>query len=377
MNEAHAAVATQTPSQQPDNQPPNAEQANNVTLKVLAPETEPAAPEPTITDLALSADEFAKSFCFPGPRQIPGENRDYCQALLDRCMAMVNEYPNRYDFAVSHREVTWRVHYDKLAIDGEWFRLRRMPNSAPHLWENGLPSKLPQSIRNVLLHPELRKGGLVYVCGATGSGKTTTGAAIVRSRLELFGGMAYTVEDPPEHPLNGWHKGANGISGYCSQTMVDSGDDSAAGWANSMMGALRSQPAGTPSILYVGEVRTPQAADVAIQAAGNGFLVIVTGFATDVPSGIEALLKLLGRERCYVLGHLLRIVIYQQLIRSGDSSLALNAQVCVSPSSNSRMATIVSSGQVLRLQDEVSRQSHAIRTEADLWKAAGGTGSAE
>jgi Tfp pilus assembly ATPase PilU len=351
-------------------------QVSNIELKVLEPMA--PAPEATITDLALSADDFAKSFCFPGPKPIPGEFKDYCMALLNRCKAILDEYPQRDDFAVSHQDVSWRVHFDKRSIDGEWYRLRRMPKSAPHLGENGLPSKLPPSIRNVLLHPELRKGGLLYVCGATGSGKTTTAAAIVRSRLESFGGMAYTVEDPPEHPLNGWHKGANGLMGYCAQTMVNTGDDNAAGWANSMMGALRSQPAGTPSILFVGEVRTPQAADVAIQAAGNGFLVIVTGFATDVPSGIEALLKLLGRERCFVLGHLLRVVIYQQLIRSGSGdSLSLNAQVCVSPSSNSRMATIVASGQVLRLQDEVSRQSHAIRTDADLWKAAGGTGGVE
>jgi Tfp pilus assembly pilus retraction ATPase PilT len=348
--------------------------AASVALPAMQSAELSASPQLSVTDLALSVDDASKSYCFPGPSAIPAGLRDYCHALLGRCKAVMNDSPGRDDFSVSHQDVVWRVHFDKRAIDGEWFRLRRMPKNAPHLGDNGMPSKLPASIRNVLLHPDLRHGGIVYVCGAAGSGKTTTAAAIVRSRLERFGGMAYTVEDPPEHPLNGWHHGKNGVAGICAQTMVNTAGQNAAGWAESMMGALRSQPAGTPSMLFVGEVRTEAAADVAIQAAGNGFLVIVTGFATDVTSGIDALIKLL-RGRCQSLAHLLRVVVYQKLVESGDS-LILNAQICVSPSSNSRMATIIASGQTLRLADEVMRQSHAIRTDQDLWKAAGG-GSGE
>jgi twitching motility protein PilT len=334
-----------------------------------------AAPTPTITDLALSMSDPANSFCFSGgaPQPLPGEYKAYCKGLQARCVAVRKESATRIDFTVAYENISWRVHYDKQSIDGEWFRCRRMPKSAPHLGEGGLPSRLPKSICDVLLHPELKKGGLIYVCGATGSGKTTTAAAIVRSRLETFGGMAYTVEDPPEHPLNGWHKGANGLAGYCAQTMVNTEGEGAAGWAESMMSALRSQPAGTPSLLFVGEVRTAQAADVAIQAAGNGFLVIVTGFAADVPSGLQAFLSMLGPERAHTLSYLLRVVIYQKLLGAG-SDKSLNAQICVSPDSGSRVATMIASNGLTRLQDEVMRQAHTVRTGGDLWKAAGGNG---
>ena len=64
-----------------------------------------------------------------------------------------------------------------------------------------------------------------------------------------------------------------------------------------MIGALRSQPARTPSILFGGEIRNVRAAEVAVQAAVNGFLVIATGFATGIPSGLDALLKMLGHAR--------------------------------------------------------------------------------
>jgi twitching motility protein PilT len=216
--------------------------------------------ELTVTDLALSVSDSTKSFCFPGPAAIPSQFRDYCSALLSRCQEMRKDRPEREDFSVAYQDIVWRAHFDKDAIDGEWFRLRRMPKNAPHLGEGGLPSRQPPALVKVLLHPELRRGGLLFVCGATGSGKTTTASATVRSRLELYGGMAYTVEDPPEHPLNGWHTGENGIRGYCAQTLVASPGETGDGWSASMSGALRSQPAGTPSILFVGEIRSKLAA---------------------------------------------------------------------------------------------------------------------
>jgi Tfp pilus assembly pilus retraction ATPase PilT len=338
----------------------------------------------SITDLALSVGDMSKSICFPGPCEIPAEFQDYSVALLAHCQTIRGANPDRADFAVSHRDIVWRAHFDQDAIDGEWYRLRRMPKSAPHLGEEGLPSKLPASIVRVLLQPELRAGGLLFICGPTGSGKTTTASATVRSRLQTFGGMAYTVEDPPEHPLNGWHVGTGGVRGYCTQTLVAHRPEKSSedGWSAAMAGALRSQPAGTPTILYVGEIRTKEAADVAIQAAGNGFLVVVTGFATDIPSGVAALLKLLGTQRAETLAQLLRVVLFQRLadsrLRGAEGEPApidakvIQAQICVSPSGSSRVATVIAGGNLGRLQDEVQLQSNLVRSETDLWKTAVG-----
>lgn len=342
-----------------------------------------------VTDLHLNVTYPEKSVYYPGPVPLPASLADTRQVLLERCMEMRREARVQMadrtvelnDFTVSHRDVVWRVHYGT-AIDGDWLRMRRMPPSAPHLGPNGLPSRLPQPIVRALMHPELRKGGLVYIVGPTGQGKTHTATATVSSRLREYGGIAFTYEDPPEHPLNGWHVGANGQRGLCSQHQVRPQPGDIDGWATAMKGALRSQPAGTPSIMFVGEIRTKAAAEVAMQAAGNGFLVIATGFASDVASGVNHLLTQLGPERANILAYLLRIVIFQVLMdqprRAGEpesNSKVVQAQICVSPSSNSRVATIVASGQVTRLHDEVARQANHVRSgpDADIWALAGGS----
>lgn len=332
-----------------------------------------------ITDLALCVSTPDLSYCFPGPRPIPDDFVDTCNILRERCVTKRNEsrvqqmhrVVEMTEFTVSHNNVVWRVHYDANAIDGDWIRMRRMPQEAPHLGRGGLPSSLPAPIVNTLLHPDLRAGGLVFVVGGTGQGKTHTATATVRSRLQMYGGMAFTIEDPPEHPLNGWHEGQNGVRGICAQHQVLPQPDGSDGWASAMRGALRSQPSGTPSMMFVGEIRTQAAAEVAMQAAGNGFLVLATGFATDVPSGVEHLLKQLGAHRANILAYLLRVVLYQRLVdspsRSGSGEKVVQVQVAVSPSGNSRVATIIAGGQLARLQDEAQRQLNIVRADQDLW----------
>lgn len=126
------------------------------------------------------------------------------------------------------------------------------------------------------------------------------------SRLLKFKGMAYTVEEPPEHPLNGWHG-----DGYCAQTWVKGGGVDP--WANALKGVLRSQPAGTPTILFLGEVREDEAAKVALQAAGNGFLVVATAFASDVSSGVASYADRVGKQGADMFAKQLRIVVFQSL----------------------------------------------------------------
>ncbi len=96
----------------------------------------------TITDLALCIADGSKSFCFPGPAQIPPEFRNCCGALVQRCNEKRRERPEQDDFAVSHQDIVWRAHFDEQSIDGEWYRLRRMPRHAPYLGDGGLPSRL-------------------------------------------------------------------------------------------------------------------------------------------------------------------------------------------------------------------------------------------
>ncbi len=178
------------------------------------------------------------------------------------------------------------------------------------------------------------------------------------SRLKEFGGVAYTVEDPPELPLNGFHG-----KGYCTQTWV-AGDD-AADWMESMRGALRSQPAGTNLMMYIGEVRDVETARAMLRAASNGFLVVSTGFGGDIVSGVDTFFQLIGPTFAMSLAGVLRMVIYQKIADG-----RFTAQALVSESPSSPVAAIIRSGKLAQLQNEVQYQQNRMIAGQQLWTPA-------
>lgn len=256
----------------------------------------------SISDIHLCEARLGESLVFPGPRRVPPHLMPEMESLLSRCRSC-----GKGDFMVSMNGEFFRVRHETHTVDGTWYRLRRMPPDPPELAK--LPSPLPAPLLKLLMSPRLGQGGLVYVVGAPGQGKTTTASATLVSRLKEYGGFAFTVEDPPEMPLNGWHH-----NGYCSQTWV--AGDAAADWAESFRGVLRSQPVGTPTILYVGEVRDAESAYALLRAASNGFLVVATGFGNDIVSGLEALIHLAGAQASWLasLSGLLRLVVHQRIV---------------------------------------------------------------
>jgi Tfp pilus assembly pilus retraction ATPase PilT len=295
-----------------------------------------------VTDIHLNMADLARSVVFPGPRRLPPALGEPAKRLAQAC-----ERVGKLDFMVWESEVCWRGRRDELAVDGVWVRLRRMPKQAPRL--DGLPTRLPPMLHSMLMAPSLSRGGLVYFVGAPGSGKTTSASGTVVSRLEEFGGYAYTVEDPPEMPINGWHG-----KGYCAQGWVPG--DQSANWAEAMKGAVRSQPASTPSILYVGEVRDTESARAMLRAAANGFLVVATGFGTDVVTGLDALAQLTGTASLPSLAQTLRLVVHQRII---ENVLVANAMAVPGPSS--QVALRIRNGQLNQLVGDVQQQAHLMR----------------
>ena len=295
-----------------------------------------------VTDIHLKADAILESLVFPGPHRIDEMFVGEAEQLLARCNSF-----SKPDFMVSMNGCFWRGRKDAQAVDGVWFRLRKMPANPPSLTD--LPSPMPPTIRRMLMSKNLRGGGLVYICGSPGSGKTTTGSATVVSRLIESGGVSYTIEDPPEMPLNGWHG-----EGYCSQTWV--AGDKSADWAESFRGVLRSQPVGTPIILYVGEVRDQESAIALLRAASNGFLVIATGFGSDIISGLDALIRLAGEDSLNGFAGMLRLVVHQSLVDG-----ALFATALASSGATSTVAARIRNGQLTHLANDIQFQSNQMR----------------
>lgn len=143
---------------------------------------------------------------------------------------------------------------------------------------------------------EIKKpNGMIIVTGPTGSGKTTTLYAVL-SRLQKPEIKIITIEDPVEYHLKG-----------ISQTQADpkKGYDFASG--------LKSMMRQDPNVILVGEIRDLETAQIAIQAALTGHLVLTTIHTNDA-AGTIARLTSLGANPADV-APALNIIIAQRLVR--------------------------------------------------------------
>lgn len=121
-------------------------------------------------------------------------------------------YSLAYDGAVFRVE---RVH----TSTGIAFCARRMPKVTPDITRLGFPEPILQHLISLN-----RRSGLILWGGATGSGKTTAISCLLKKYLEREGGFAYTIEDPPELPLDGVYASKRGGLGLCKQTEPPSED---------------------------------------------------------------------------------------------------------------------------------------------------------
>jgi twitching motility protein PilT len=125
--------------------------------------------------------------------------------------------------------------------------------------------------------------GLVLIGGPTGSGKTTTLAALVASINERDERHIITVEDPIEyeHP-----------HGRSLIEQVEIGID-----APDFPSALRSAVRQAPDVIVVGEMRDPETMRIALSAAETGHLVFATVHTTDVSAAISRIADAFPTER--------------------------------------------------------------------------------
>jgi len=161
-----------------------------------------------------------------------------------------------------------------------------------NLDELGIADVTLQSIKTLLKKPH----GLVLVSGPTGSGKTTT----LYSALELIKSVhrnIVTVEDPVEYQME-----------LINQVQVDSNH------GVSFAMALRSILRQDPDVIMVGEIRDAETAQVAVQAALTGHLVLSTLHTNDSASAITRMVDM-GIES-YKLAAALAGVVAQRLVRT-------------------------------------------------------------
>ena len=137
--------------------------------------------------------------------------------------------------------------------------------------------------------------GLFYVCGPTGSGKTTTLYAGL-STVDAATTNVLTVEDPVEYELAG-----------IGQTQVNSKIDLT--FAKALRAILRQDP----DVIMIGEIRDFETAQIAVQASLTGHLVLATLHTNDAPSAVTRLTDM-GIEP-FLLSSSLLGVLAQRLVR--------------------------------------------------------------
>ena len=147
-----------------------------------------------------------------------------------------------------------------------------------------------------ILHEQIKRpNGMILTSGPTGSGKTTTLYAIL-NKLNNSETKIITLEDPVEYKLQGINQ---------SQVDFSKGYDFATG--------LKSILRQDPDIVMVGEIRDPETADIAINAALTGHLVISTIHTNSAAGSIPRLLSMGAKP--FLLTPALDAIIGQRLVR--------------------------------------------------------------
>ncbi len=179
---------------------------------------------------------------------------------------------------------------------------RRIENRIPTFEELGCP--------DVMAELALQKRGILLFVGATGTGKSTTMAAMVGYRNQRMTGHIITVEDPIEYV----HK-----HGKSLVTQREVGIDT-----ESFEVALRNTLRQAPDVIMIGEVRTREAMEHAITFAETGHLVLATLHANNANQALDRILHFFPedfREQLLLdLSFNLQATVAQQLIPSLDGS---------------------------------------------------------
>lgn len=189
---------------------------------------------------------------------------------------VAGSYHNSSSYSVCYEGVSFRVERS-LTVTGYQYCARKMPQDVPDLASLGYRLEIAQYLSNLC-----KASGLILWAGPTGSGKTTSLAALLKEYLLHEGGFAYTIEDPAEMPLDGEYRASNGSFGLCKQTTPINDK-----WGESLKSALRSKP----RYILVGEIRTPDAASECLRAATSGHLVLSSIHANNIPDAINAMIK--------------------------------------------------------------------------------------
>ncbi|MEX2479898.1 MAG: PilT/PilU family type 4a pilus ATPase [Gammaproteobacteria bacterium] len=235
------------------------------------------------------------------------------------------------DFAIALPDKSARFRVNIFRQRGEvGVVLRRIPAEIPTIEELGLPDILGELI--------LHKRGLVLMVGATGSGKSTTLAAMINERNGRMAGHILTIEDPVEfsHP---------NLKSIVNQREV--GVDTLS-YRNALRASLRE----APDVILIGEIRDRETMEAALELCNTGHLAISTMHANNSNQAMERVINLfpqdLHKQLLMDLSVNLRAVISQRLVKAIDGKRVAAIEIMVN---TPHIADLVLKGELHELKE--------------------------
>jgi twitching motility protein PilT len=219
--------------------------------------------------------------------------------------------------------------------------LRKLESKIPTIEERTLPKSMYQIAQE--------QNGLVFVTGATGSGKTTSLAAVLDQINETKSVHIITLEDPVEyqHP----HKKST-----FNQRELGLDFDA---YSSGLRAALRQ----APKVILVGEMRDRETVEIGLSAAETGHLVLTTLHTVDAGSTINRVIGMFPNEDER-----------QIRIRLADSIRWIVCQRLLPKVGGGRVATFEILGTNLRVQDAILNGESEGKTFYEIMEASGAFG---
>ncbi|MDR2904478.1 MAG: PilT/PilU family type 4a pilus ATPase [Helicobacteraceae bacterium] len=257
----------------------------------------------------------------------------------------------RFGELVSNKEIDFTFQLDEkyrfrvnafFQKDGLSAVFRTIPTEIKTIEELGLPAALNQLVE--------KKRGLVLVTGVTGSGKSTTLAAIIdainRKRKEHI----ITIEDPIEFV----HQDKS-----CIINQRSIGEDTLS-FANALRGALREDP----DIVLVGEMRDLETIEIALHAAETGHLVFSTLHTLDSKETINRVIGMFPKEEQnrvrLTLASVLAGVVSQRLVKTLDNKRAAALEILLD---TPRVIDLIMNYRDDEVQDALAEGRHIYGTQ--------------
>ena len=234
------------------------------------------------------------------PKLVPADTRQIVRLILSEEQQDILHKKRELDFSYGIHGVS-RFRINAFYQRGELsFAIRIIPVGIPSIEQ----LKLPEITKKMVHYPQ----GLILVTGPTGSGKSTTQAAMIDYINQTMHKHIITLEDPIEYMYS--H----------NQSIIDQrevGFDT-----NNFVNGLRASLRQDPDVILVGEMRDLETISTAITAAETGHLVFGTLHTTDAVSTIERIIDVFPAEQQgqirIQISTILQAVISQRLLPAKD-----------------------------------------------------------